>query len=114
MSWGAQNRSEDAKTPSAGRAMSENPELDRCPIQPYEVSADKSASISNQAGHRVPLTYLCVAPPGWDRQPSLCRGTADSLPRLALARNRRLYLPKTALAALASLYPFPVTVPEDP
>jgi hypothetical protein len=31
-----------------------------------EVSADKSASISNQAGHRVPppLTYLCVAPPG--------------------------------------------------
>ena len=30
----------------------------------YEVSADKSASISNQAGHRVPLTYLCVAPPG--------------------------------------------------
>jgi hypothetical protein len=38
----------------------------------YEVSADKSASISNQAGHRVPLTYLCVAPPGWDRQPGRC------------------------------------------
>jgi hypothetical protein len=95
-----------------------------------EVSADKSASISNHAevGHRVPLTYLCVAPPGWDRQPSLCRGTADSLPRLAHARNLKqhwqplqvftlsqslffllfylfssLYLPKTAFAALANL-----------
>jgi hypothetical protein len=28
MSWGAQNRSKDAKTPSAGRAKSEKPELD--------------------------------------------------------------------------------------
>ena len=35
MSWGAQNRSKDAKTPSVGRAMSDKPELDRCPVQPY-------------------------------------------------------------------------------
>jgi hypothetical protein len=35
MSWGAQNRSKDAKTPSAGRAMSEKPELDSWPVQPY-------------------------------------------------------------------------------
>jgi hypothetical protein len=34
MSWGAQSRSKDAKTPSAGRGMSENPELDCCPVQP--------------------------------------------------------------------------------
>jgi hypothetical protein len=38
MSWGAQSRSKDAKTPSAGRAMSEKPELDRCPIQPYQAA----------------------------------------------------------------------------
>jgi hypothetical protein len=35
MSWRAQNRSEDAKTPSAGRGMSEKPELGCCPVQPY-------------------------------------------------------------------------------
>jgi hypothetical protein len=34
MSWRAQNRSKDAKTPSAGRGMSEKPELDLWPIQP--------------------------------------------------------------------------------
>jgi hypothetical protein len=35
MSWGAQNWSKDAKTPSVALAMSENPELDLCPVQPY-------------------------------------------------------------------------------
>ena len=35
MSWRAQNRSKDAKTPSAGRGMSQKPELDCCPVQPY-------------------------------------------------------------------------------
>jgi hypothetical protein len=35
MSWGAQNRSKDAKAPSVGPAMSKKPELDRCPVQPY-------------------------------------------------------------------------------
>jgi hypothetical protein len=58
---------------------------------------------------------LCLAstPQGGhsrDRQASLCRGTADPLPRLDLAHTRRIYLPKTALAILASLCPFPVPV----
>jgi hypothetical protein len=35
MSWGAQNRSKDAKTPSAGRAMSRNPKPELCGIQRY-------------------------------------------------------------------------------
>ena len=35
MSWRAQNRSKDAKTPSVGPAMSDKPEPDRCPVQPY-------------------------------------------------------------------------------
>ena len=35
MSWGAQNRSKDEKTPSVGRVMSEKPEPDCCPVQPY-------------------------------------------------------------------------------
>jgi hypothetical protein len=35
MSWGAQHRSKDAQTPSAGRGMSENPEPDCCPVPPY-------------------------------------------------------------------------------
>ena len=40
MSWGAQNRSKDAKTPSAGRGMSEKPELDCRPVQPYVRAPD--------------------------------------------------------------------------
>jgi hypothetical protein len=35
MSWGAQNRSKDAKTPSGSRGRSQKPELGSCPIQPY-------------------------------------------------------------------------------
>jgi hypothetical protein len=35
MSWGAQNRSKDAKTPSGSRGRSEKPELDLWPVQPY-------------------------------------------------------------------------------
>jgi hypothetical protein len=35
MSWGAQSRSKDAKTPSAGRGMSEKTELNLWPIQLY-------------------------------------------------------------------------------
>jgi hypothetical protein len=37
MSWGAQNRSEDAKTRSAACALSETPELDLWPVQQYVV-----------------------------------------------------------------------------
>jgi hypothetical protein len=35
MSWGAQNRSKDAKTPSAGLAMSKKTEPGLWPVQPY-------------------------------------------------------------------------------
>jgi hypothetical protein len=35
MSWGAQNRSKDAKTPSGPRAMSRKPKLALCGIQRY-------------------------------------------------------------------------------
>jgi hypothetical protein len=35
MSWGAQNRSEDAKTPSGSRGRSDKPELDLWPVHPY-------------------------------------------------------------------------------
>ena len=39
MSWRAQNRSKDAKTPSVGLAMSQKPELDLWPVQPYCILA---------------------------------------------------------------------------
>ena len=35
MSWGAQNRSKDEKTPSTARALSRKPKLALCGIQPY-------------------------------------------------------------------------------
>ena len=35
MSWRAQNRSKDAKTPSVAGFWSQKPELGPCPIQPY-------------------------------------------------------------------------------
>jgi hypothetical protein len=35
MSWGAQNRSKDAKTPSASRGMSGKKKLELCGIQPH-------------------------------------------------------------------------------
>ena len=35
MSWGAQNRSKDAKTPSVAGVRSDKPELGCCPVQPY-------------------------------------------------------------------------------
>ena len=35
MSWGAQSRSKDAKTPSVGLAMSRKPKPALCGIQPY-------------------------------------------------------------------------------
>jgi hypothetical protein len=43
MSWGAQNRSKDAKTPSVGRGMSEKPEPGLWPIQPYYSGALETA-----------------------------------------------------------------------
>ena len=35
MSWGAQNRSEDAKTPGVAGVRSDKPEPVSCPVQPY-------------------------------------------------------------------------------
>jgi hypothetical protein len=46
MSWGAQNRSKDAKTPSVGRGMSENPEPDLRPVQQYAQTALQPTSQS--------------------------------------------------------------------
>ena len=40
MSWGAQNRSKDAKTPTFGLAMSRKPKLALCGIQPYYIPFD--------------------------------------------------------------------------
>jgi hypothetical protein len=39
MSWRAQNRSKDAKTPSVAGVRSDKPELGCCPIQPYTYCA---------------------------------------------------------------------------
>jgi hypothetical protein len=39
MSWGAQSRSEDAKTPGVAGVRSDKPELGSCPVQPYLLSA---------------------------------------------------------------------------
>ena len=68
MSWGAQNRFKDAKTPSVGRGMSEKPELDRCPVQPYiekhrkELSESRGAKI--QAAHMSRQYIRCfIGPP---------------------------------------------------
>jgi hypothetical protein len=46
MSWGAQNRSKDAKTPSASRGRLIKPELDCCPIQPYKNMALGEAELA--------------------------------------------------------------------
>jgi hypothetical protein len=56
MSWGAQNRSEDAKTPSGSRGRSQKPEPDCCPIQPYRRAAPVDLS-QRRAGYRVVFTH---------------------------------------------------------
>jgi hypothetical protein len=43
MSWGAQNRSKDAKTPSVAGGRSQKPEPDCRPVQPYSFSERKWA-----------------------------------------------------------------------
>ena len=63
MSWGAQNRSKDAKTLSVGRGTSEKPELDLWPIQQY-------LGLIAPAGHGA--RRACVnraAPSGWQWAP---------------------------------------------
>jgi hypothetical protein len=47
MSWGAQNRSEDAKNPSVAGGRSKKPEPDRCPVQPYFGDVNSFLSLLN-------------------------------------------------------------------
>jgi hypothetical protein len=51
MSWGAQNRSEDAKTPSAAGVRSRNPKLELCGIRPYMASANITSSLKWSIAH---------------------------------------------------------------
>jgi hypothetical protein len=72
MSWGAQNRSKDAKTPSAGRGMSEKPEPGLWPIQPYYRTTGEAA----QCSVCPPKTHGDVIPPTAEARqqpPSCCR-----------------------------------------
>jgi hypothetical protein len=69
MSWGAQNRSKDAKTPSAGRVMSRNPKLALCGIQPYlryttrSIAVDKLSFSSFLSFHGgATLDLECLGP----------------------------------------------------
>jgi hypothetical protein len=63
MSWRAQSRSKDAKTPSPGRTMSEKTEPDLRPIQPYvEIYGNPILAIdSNKLAH--PACPGATAPP---------------------------------------------------
>ena len=72
MSLGAQNRSEDAKTPSAGRAMSKKPEPDPCPIQPYPNTAPPLGPFGK--------LILCIA---------VCRRKSKQLPSAADTQHPR-------------------------
>jgi hypothetical protein len=77
MSWGARNRSKDAKTPSAGLAMSQKPELDCRPVQPQQGSRRKK---NNPGGGQGPgkrrrLLFVALA---LGQQPT---GTAIQVPQ---------------------------------
>jgi hypothetical protein len=45
MSWGAQNRSKDAKTPSVAGVRSRKPKLELCGIQPYGAWAKRGGGM---------------------------------------------------------------------
>jgi hypothetical protein len=63
MSWGAQSRSEDAKTPSTPRGRSEKPELDLCPVQPHNtVVSDKYRMLVPWTETGDPGCPLCMEP----------------------------------------------------
>jgi hypothetical protein len=75
MSWRAQNRSKDAKTPSVARALSDKPEPDRCPVQP-QVAATATYTPELQPlqlGAHTHLLYsvrLCMARTALDHKPT--------------------------------------------
>ena len=61
MSWGAQNRSKDAKTPTFAPAMSRKPKPALCGIQPY-ISAMNIMYISeDDVVRKEPHSYDCTA-----------------------------------------------------
>jgi hypothetical protein len=65
MSWGAQSRSKDAKTPSTPRGRSENPEPGLWPAQPYPTLGILFVQLLRRLNHRieflVPLVAVCCA-----------------------------------------------------
>jgi hypothetical protein len=60
MSWGAQNRSEDAKTPSVAGVWSKKPEPASCPIQPYLNGASIHSSTNPRPCRCVPGLLLLL------------------------------------------------------
>jgi hypothetical protein len=81
MSWRAQNRSKDAKTTSAGRAMSENPEPGLWPIQPC------AGLVAKRAGWRS-QRLICGERGGSCVPRGRARATAQSRPVGARQRGR--------------------------
>jgi hypothetical protein len=75
MSWGAQNRSKDAKTPSSSRGRSDKPEPDRCPVQPY-ISAYISAITQSSS-----CATTCLSDPPTSKSHGCRRESAISPPQ---------------------------------
>jgi hypothetical protein len=73
MSWRAQSRSKDATTPSVGRAISEKPELDLRPVQPYAVGGREMLLRSEGWGQRAVLVWYVVL-----RRPCTARFAAST------------------------------------
>jgi hypothetical protein len=81
MSWGAQNRSEDAKTPSAGPAMSENPEPGLWPVQPYLHSHTRTMRATHgltDTPSLLPTGIVCGALAPRSRQDTATPASRDS------------------------------------
>jgi hypothetical protein len=57
MSWRAQSRSEDAKTPSVAEVWSDKPEPDRCPVQPYTLVVLISCAVIILVALRCLITF---------------------------------------------------------
>ena len=71
MSWGAQSRSKDAKTPTFALAMSENPKLALCGIQPYKHYGRSGSFFSFRLKYETvtrdqPSTFRIAAPSAED------------------------------------------------
>jgi hypothetical protein len=81
MSWGAQNRSKDAKTPTAGRGMSDKPELDRCPVQPYYKSGRNVIASTDE------LTNSAVRSQLWKPSPKVLATLVLSMSAAVCARH---------------------------